>query len=389
MKNKLLLFFILFFSANLIASAKEIPGEKDKVTIFHSFTCHTCVKLMHEFIPKFQEDFKERIDIEYREIGDIENYKFLLGLQEQYKAALKNELPVVFFKGHFLTGEKEIKKNLYRLVESRAGKEPAKEGILPVDLFSRLLGFSPFVVVSLGLTDGINPCAFTVIVFFISFLALQGYRKRELIIIGLCFISSVFVTYLLIGLGIFGFFYRISGFWMAVRTINILIGLFSIVLGALALYDFFKFKKTGDAEGLTLQLPKAVKDRIHSVIGLYYRKPKDNREQTAKVHVARLALSALITGFVVSILEAVCTGQVYLPTITFVLKTSNAKLQALGYLLLYNFMFILPLFIIFLFALLGVTSGEFSRILKRYLSAVKILMAVLFFSLGLFLIWRA
>jgi cytochrome c biogenesis protein CcdA len=101
-----------------------------------------------------------------------------------------------------------------------------------------------------------------------------------------------------------------------------------------------------------------------------------------------MALSALTVGFLVSVLEAVCTGQVYLPTITFVLKATPLKLHALGYLALYNIMFIVPLFVIFLFALLGATSEDFSRFMKRHLAAIKLLMAVLFFALGIFLLWR-
>ena len=169
---------------------------------------------------------------------------------------------------------------------------------------------------------------------------------------------------------------------------NLTVGILSIILGVLAVYDFFKFKRTAQTEGLLLQLPQAVKNRIHSLISSHYRRTKEENGKTLKLHILRLALSALIVGFLVSILEAVCTGQVYLPTITFVLKITRFKLQALGYLVLYNIMFIVPLFIIFLFALLGVTSEQFSRILKKHLSAMKILMAILFFSLGIFLLWR-
>lgn len=100
-----------------------------------------------------------------------------------------------------------------------------------------------------------------------------------------------------------------------------------------------------------------------------------------------LLMSALIAGFLVSIIEAVCTGQVYLPTIIFVLKTAVLKLQALAYILIYNIMFILPLVAIFLFALLGVTSEQFARFLKKHLVAIKIVMAVLFFTLGIVLVY--
>jgi cytochrome c biogenesis protein CcdA len=99
-------------------------------------------------------------------------------------------------------------------------------------------------------------------------------------------------------------------------------------------------------------------------------------------------MSALIIGLLVSILEGVCTGQTYIPIITFVRVKTYLRLQAIGYLLLYNLMFIVPLLIIFFFALLGVTSDEFSKFLKKHLLTIKILMAILFFSLGILLIWR-
>jgi flagellar biosynthesis protein FliQ len=124
------------------------------------------------------------------------------------------------------------------------------------------------------------------------------------------------------------------------------------------------------------------------VIGYYYRKPRDKQGgQGQAMPLGPLVLSALITGFLVSILEAICTGQVYLPTIAFVLKTTPLKIQALGYLAVYNLMFVLPLLVVFLFALLGATAGDFSRFLKKHLLAVKMLMALLFFGLGIFLLF--
>jgi predicted transporter len=55
---------------------------------------------------------------------------------------------------------------------------------------------------------------------------------------------------------------------------------------------------------------------------------------------------------------------------------------------LYNLMFIAPLSVIFIFALTGVTSADFSRFLKKHMLLVKALMALLFFGLGIFLLWR-
>lgn len=361
-----------------------------KLIVFYSPTCQRCIEVKNKVMPEIEKEFKDKIQIEYRDITDIENYKLMLSLKETYQVKDIGDLPVFYLEGHFLrTKEEEIKNKLRQFILKTLGMPEGKHTLAGIDLISHFKTFTPLAIISAGLIDGINPCAFTVMVFFISFLALQEYRKRELIIIGSSFIFSVFLTYILLGIGVFGFLYRLKNFWWLTRIFNFSIGIFSIILGILALYDFFKFKKTRETTGLTLQLPPAIKNQIHSIIGLHYRRPKEQEaKQILRVPILRLVLSALITGILVSLLEAVCTGQVYLPTITFVLKTTPLKLPALGYLLLYNLMFILPLVAIFLFALWGVTSEQFSKILRQHLLLIKILMAILFFGLGIFLIWR-
>jgi thiol-disulfide isomerase/thioredoxin len=384
MKIKRLVYLPIFVFAFLVFGycAQDLP----KLVVFHSPSCHRCIQVKQEIIPKIEDEFKDKLVVEYRDIDDIENYKMLIGLEEKYGVKMNNTPPVFYLNGKFLHGDAELKSGLRIFVAGAMGLPLASDNATPVDLVKRFKSFRPLAIVSAGLIDGINPCAFTVIVFFISFLAFQGYRRAQMAIIGMSFIFAVFLTYLLLGLGLFSFIYKVRGFWLVTKTINYLIGAFSLVLGFFAVSDFVKYKKTGDTEGLVLQLPKVVKNRIHAVIGMHYRKGKG--EEARKRSVLRLAISAVVTGFLISLLEAVCTGQVYLPTISFVLKTTHLKAEAFGYLLLYNLMFALPLFIIFIFAVFGVTSQQFSNVLKKNMLAVKLLMAGLFFILGGFLIWR-
>ncbi len=378
--NILVLFAALFFSR--LALCSQEPGiEGRKLTVFYSPACKHCHKAKNEIIPEIQKELKSKIRVEYIDISKIDGYKMLLILQQMYDVKLSNVVPIFYIEGHFLDNWKEDKSVLVNFIyESIKSPLRPKHAFASVDLLRYFESFRPLAIVAAGLIDGINPCAFTVMVFFISFLALQGYRKRELIAVGLTFLFAVFLTYIVIGLGLMGFFYSLKGFWIFSKILNIAIGLFSIILGLFALYDLFTYIRTQKTEGLLLQLPKAVKDRIHSVVGMHYR------GQT-KASIFRLILSALIVGFLISILEAVCTGQVYLPTISFVLWTTPLKLQALGLLLLYNIMFVVPLFIVFVLALLGTTSEQFARFLKKHLVLIKILMAAVFFSFGIVLIY--
>jgi len=371
--------------------ARGLAVEQSKLPellIFHSLNCHDCAKVKAEVMPVIQEEFAGKVSFVYLDVGELENYKLFLNLMQESGSEIEFKVPFFYMAGKFLTSKGQVEVNLRNFIKDALSRPLADSNLIPADPIAHFKSFVPLSVIVAGLEDGINPCAFTVIVFFISFLALQGYRKRELFFIGSAFILSVFLTYLGIGLGVFNFFYRFRGLWAITHLFNLFTGSASILFGILAVYDFIIFKKTGSTEQLILQLPKPVKDRIHKVVGFFYRKSSQEKQKNSSPGLARLILSAFITGFLVSLLEAVCTGQVYLPTIAFVLKASPFKLQALGYLLLYNIMFILPLVVIFVFALSGTTSSQFSGFLKKHLGLIKIFMAILFFSLGIFLLWR-
>jgi hypothetical protein len=390
MVKKLIKAFLAVVCFSGIALAQSENPQKPELDYFFTPTCHICHEVREKIIPQIEARYKDKLVINFRDISSIDNYKILLALKQKYAISSDGVVPCAHFAGRLFFGKKEISDYLIKAIDL----ELAKGGFQPslgtgVDLVKRFLSFTPVTIVSVGLVDGINPCAFTVIVFFISFLALQGYRKSDLVVTGLFFIFAVFLTYLLIGLGIFSFFYSLKGFWVLRKIFNLVIGFLSLVFGAMAVIDFIKFKKSGNSQGMNLQLPQAVKNQIHKVIGSYYRKDKTAAQQARPGNIGKLIITALATGFLVSILEAVCTGQMYLPTITFVLKSTNIKLKAFSYLVLYNLMFILPLFVIFLCALAGATSEDFTRFLKKHFLLSKVLMAVLFFILGIYLVWRA
>jgi len=374
----------------LPAHGESVNKSPSVLLVFYSPGCHRCQEVKVRLMPVIEKKFSGRIQIEYRDLTLLENYKLLLLLEKQYNPNIENIWPLFFMQGHFVNGAGKIGNNLVAMISQSAPKPLLSKlsEINGINLINYFKKFTPLLIIGVGLLDGINPCAFTVIVFFISFLALQGYRKKELVFIGLSFILAVFLAYILIGLGLFAFIYRLKGFWLARKIFNISVGTLSIVVALLAAFDALKYKKTQKTQDMMLQLPAAVKNQIHKVIGMHFRKTKVTQAVTPG-GIYRLIFIAFITGLLVSILEAVCTGQTYLPTITFIFNTTGLKIQALGYLLLYNIMFVVPLFIVFLLALWGVTSGQFAGFLKNRLLAIKIAMAFLFLFLGLFLIWRA
>ena len=225
-----------------------------------------------------------------------------------------------------------------------------------------------------GLVDGLNPCAFATIVFFISYLTLSGRKGKEIIFTGISFTVGVFVTYLLVGLGFYRVLDLIKGALVVLSSVvYALTALLCLVLAALSIRDYFTARK-GELEDMTLNLPKALRKRINATI-------HDSNK------IGSYALGAFVSGVLVSLLELACTGQIYLPTIIFMSSVPELRGKAIGYLLLYNTMFIIPLVVVFILAYYGTSSKQLSAFLKKHAAAVKLGMAAVFLTLAGWLIF--
>ncbi|MDD5654020.1 MAG: hypothetical protein PHR91_00045 [Candidatus Omnitrophica bacterium] len=375
-------FFLLGSAVAL--KAQEKYSSAPKLVIFYSPACNHCLKVRSEFMPRIEAKYNGVIEVKYLDLDNLDNYKYLLSLQEKY-ACPRKILPIIYMQGRFLDVEARDPAQIEYFIEGSLGRAPSMEGPFDeIDLIARFKSLPLLAVVIAGAIDGINPCAFTVIVFFIAFLMAQKYRRREVAAVGLSFILAVFASYFFLGLGLFRVLYAFKGFYLVKNIVYGASALICFVLFAFTLYDIRIFKKTGRAEEVTLRLPDKVRNLIHRVIGKYYRRAGEDADQSRGM--LRLILSASACGFFVSMLEAVCTGQLYLPIIVFVLKSSSLKAQALFYLVIYNIMFTVPLLLIFLLALLGVSSGQFARSLRSHLVAVKVLLAAVFLGLGIALL---
>ena len=353
--------------------------EKVEVLFFYSPQCKACLEVKNKFLPEFLGKYQDIVEVKFLNVYKPENLSFLVSLSNRFKKE-KVRVPAVLVGDKFLVGLFQIEDNLERLVNLAFKKEmKIKLNFAQKVILDKFKEFSFLTIISAGLIDGINPCAFAVIVFFVSFLAVYQYRREEIIFVGSFYILGVFITYLLLGLGIFRFLYTISSFYFLIKGFYYLVAGFCFCLFIFALYDYFKYRKRRESEGLILQLPSFLKKKINLVIGKGLRKKRKN--------FLELSLVSLVVGFLVSLLEGACTGQVYLPTIFFILKTSTLRLKAFVYLLIYNLAFIAPLIVIFLLSFFGVSSQEFNKFLKKNLGGVKLSMAVLFLILGLAILW--
>ena len=357
----------------------ETTEKAIEIGYFFERGCLKCERVNSD-LQSLKGEFPSIVLKEY-DIESKENMKLNETLCEIYGVPQDKRMvtPTIFIGKDFISGESITKEKLTELINkykdgiSLPLKEAAQTGNLAEkNIVDRFRSFGIFAIIGAGLFDGINPCAFATIIFLISYLAILKRKGRELIIVGITFTFAVFITYFLLGIGIFEFLNYLAFLKTFTKFIYGIMGILALILGMLSLGDYLKCKR-GKAKEIQLQLPTFLKNRIHSTI----------KEQAS---LKRYVLAAFITGFIVSILELSCTGQVYLPTIVYATGISNLRFNAYMYLLLYNFMFIIPLIVIFILAYFGTTSIRLSNILGKNIAMIKLSTSILFFVFAIFLI---
>lgn len=174
--------------------------------------------------------------------------------------------------------------------------------------------------------DSINPCAIGVILLLVATLIKQE-RKRDILKIGAVYITTVYITYFVAGIGILHFLVGLPV--QIANYITALVALIVILGGLLEVKDFFWYGK-----GSSLMIPEKYAEKIAE-------KMDD------------LTLPAAIgLGVFVAAVELPCTGGPYLAILT-VLSQQGINLTAYALMAVYNLIFVMPLIIIMVLAYLG------------------------------------
>lgn len=198
----------------------------------------------------------------------------------------------------------------------------ANKDNLPSEPAAELWDFKRFLplILTTGLLDGINPCAFAVLLFFIAFLFTIHRTKLDILKVGVVYIVMIYLTYLGIGLGILkAFVLSGSPHFMAKLGSGLV-----IFLGLVNIKDYFWYGRW-----FSLSVPK---------VG----------QETRDRWMRKATLPAtIVLGFLVGICEFPCTGGIYVATLG-LLSAKTTFLLGFSYLLLYNLMFVLPLIVILL-----------------------------------------
>jgi cytochrome c biogenesis protein CcdA len=350
-----------------------------KLIYYYTPGCRSCERFLSVELPELEARSGVSLEVVRRDLLSDTAYEELAAFASSVGATI-NSVPALRFGKTLLQGDEEIKDKLPGLLAASRGGTVAVGGTaLDAPASAKLAGeaanasgpagieLAVLPVLAAGLVDGINPCAFTTLVFLLASLALAGRSRREILAIGAFFSAGVFFAYLGAGFGLFAALRAAQAVALVSAILRWVLVAVLAVFAVLSVYDYTRIR-AGKPSDMLLQLPDSLKLKIHASI-------RDRRRASA------LALSSFVLGLLVSIFEFACTGQVYLPTLAY-LARAKGRGDALALLVAYNLCFIAPLLVVFGASYLGVSSKRIADLFQRRMGAVKLLLAAVFAALA-------
>jgi len=224
------------------------------------------------------------------------------------------------------------------------------------------------LVIGAALADSINPCVIGVLIFLVAFMTKVFKSSERMLVGGIIYTAVVYVTYLLLGLGILAFTvsygFSVAFYWVA--------AIIAIGAGLLEIKDFFSYGK-----GFSLQLLPGSAMRI--------KKYTQYIADAQKKHIFYSYLIAGLLGVFVVFVELPCTGAPYLAILG--LLSQGQYENAVPLLLLYNLVFVLPLLIIIGIAYFGTSSKMLETWRKEHRGLLRLFVGLFLIALGVYMLF--
>ena len=227
-----------------------------------------------------------------------------------------------------------------------------------------LSNFTLPVIIVAGLIDGINPCAIGMMILLIGYMIVFAKKRDQVLKIGGVYITTVFLTYFLIGI----VFYKFIGVLVALpyyhdisKIIRYTLGVLIIAAGLINIKDFFWYGK-----GFSLQIPQSQRMKL-----------------TKYVEKASLPATFLL-GIIVTLFELPCSLPLYVGSIG-LLYDNLGRGNVILYLLVYNLMFVVPLIVIYVLTLMGKRMADLKEWQEKRQREMKLGMGIVLVLLGIIL----
>ena len=361
--------------------------SKDKSTdsvilYFFTVSCTGCseVKSLLKKMTDEQTTKKPLVIHEFN-IAEGDNVVLLQKLFSIYGVASdKQQVPIVFFSGGYLSGAKAVTQELEQKWKDDELTGFNLENILSDDASWKeenkdQASFKTYIgLAAAGFINGVNPCGASMLLMLLAAIAMSG---RSVIKTGCAYLAGKFTAYCAMGMGLYKLFMAI-GQDIFLSISNVFTWIFAAVffiLAILYLIDFVNVKRKQYGK-IRMQLPTALRKWNHERI-----------EKASKINAKWMIPAAVVLGIMISAGEFFCTGQVYLAAILYMMKMQQEmKLQTNVAFIVYVTAMCIPSFLIVLVIEKTKNVIHMSNKTLEWLPAIKLVTAIVFFIFAVFML---
>lgn len=208
----------------------------------------------------------------------------------------------------------------------------------------------PVITILIAAVDAFNPCAFFVLMFLLSLMLHTGQRRRMLVVGGVFVFFSGLLYFLFMSawLNLFRVIGHLSAITVVAAVVALLIGLINVK-------DFFWFR-----QGISLTISEQAKPRLFQRMRTLL--------QARSLPTLLFAASGL--ALFANLYELLCTAGFPMVYTRILTLSELSGMQYYAYLLLYNFVYVIPLLVIVLLFALTVGARKLQESEGRMLKLV-------------------
>lgn len=363
-----------YFNIDII----PVVNSSNRLTadLYYTSNCSVCSSIISSFTA-IEQNFSTNFSFESKNIDVNQTfYQEFQDFNNQYNSSLST--PLVVFRNNNsivtvvneknLSASAEYISNVLHEFVKKTNPRPTNDNIIntpfgPIDINAWSL---PALTIILGGIDSFNPCAFFILIFLLNLLIYARSRRRMLLIGGIFIFFSGFL-YMIFMFFMYELFRQLQTNSATLLLITIAVGAIVLPMGLLNIKDFFYFKK-----GASLSIPDSKKPKIYKKMRGLVKNPK----------LGATLIGTIVLAGTVNFYELLCT--LGLP-FAFTKALSNFSIANESatyyfYILLYNIVYVIPLFIIVL--IFVVTLGK-RKLSEWHGQVMKLVSGIMLTSFGI------
>jgi len=381
----LLIFIIILVgitsvSFGVVADNANNASERIDIIVYYGAGCPHCAR-MDALLDELKSEYN--LNIVKKEVYlDAKNRQEMFDLYMRFgKDPNEGGVPTLLLENRSMIVGEVDKERMKEIIDEHIANKSlsgifTQQSFSPIeesDVTSRL---TLVTLIGAAIVDSINPCTITVMVLLLgTILMIRG--GRMMLLAASIFIGVVYISYLLMGLGI-------HHFVVSTEATNIFYKIVTAAAFILSLMEFnayFNYKPGFFAVEMPMFLRPILKNALKK---LKAAGEDNNKEETVGKllkNIFILLLTAIIA-LICSIFLLPCSSGPYLMVLGMLSKA--VTLKVLMYLILYNIVFVLPMVIITIVIYIGRTSvEEISEMKEKYIKELHLISGLILFALFL------